>query len=881
MIAPPSQRPGRRATAPGSARGSWALRDQPAVGWIVAAIAVALLHPFVADAHWLMVHMILLGAMTHAAIVWSTYFTQALLKTSEDVDPRSLQSTRIVLVIVGVLLVLIGVPTARWALVLAGASLVSAAVVWHAIALAIRLRKSVARRFRTTVVYYLVAAACVPVGAGFGAALAKGPSDDWHGRLLLAHSMTMLLGWLGLTVLGTLLTLWPTMLRTRMDDRAETLARQALPFVVTSLVAVDTAALSGLRVAAVAGLVGYAVSVCWWGRALLRPVRTSPPRHASAYFVSAALVWAGVLLVLVPVRVATAASWGRIADGYDELATIAAVGFAFQLLTGALSHLVPVVIGGGAQVVRAAQEWFDRFAVARITVVNVGLLLWVTPTPPGIRDTARVLVLVALLALVPLMLLGITAAIRMRRRLADDHSLRGRKLGADPGIWSPGQLVAGIAAIALAASIGVAWNPGGVGAIASNGAQAAVQATGRTTIVHVTAKDMRFTPSSVTVPRGNRLEIVLTNRDGSTSHDIAFPTGAKTPLLAEGKSARLDVGVITGSMQGWCTVPGHRAMGMVFDVKVANAPAASTHPAASGAVRTDSSFPASFRPADATLPPLSASKVHHVTLTVRDVEMEVAPGIRQKRWTYNGTVPAPTLHGRVGDTFVVKLINKGSMDHSIDFHAGEVSPDKPMREVAPGHSLTYTFTAHRSGIWLYHCATMPMTAHIAAGMAGAVVIEPPGLPPVARSYLIVQSEVYVDGNGRSPVREVNAATAAEGKPTFVTFNGVANQYDDHPLAARAGQRVRVWVLDAGPDRATSFHVIGSQFDTVYAEGAYRLKRGRDAFGDRDGGAQALALQPGQGGFVEFTPPAAGHYPFVSHLMSDAERGAHGIFDVTR
>ena len=107
----------------------------------------------------------------------------------------------------------------------------------------------------------------------------------------------------------------------------------------------------------------------------------------------------------------------------------------------------------------------------------------------------------------------------------------------------------------------------------------------------------------------------------------------------------------------------------------------------------------------------------------------------------------------------------------------------------------------------------------------------------------------------------------------MVFNGYANQYDHRPLRARMGERVRIWVLDAGPSRATSFHVVGSQFDTVYAEGAYLLRRSA-------GGSQALALSPAQGGFVELTFPEAGHYPFVSHVMVDAERGAHGTFVVT-
>ncbi|RNI21078.1 multicopper oxidase domain-containing protein [Flexivirga caeni] len=889
MIGTSAAPPGSGTTPPKPGRGRWALRDQPAVGWIVAAVVVAFLHPVLDDSHWLMVHMILLGAMTHAAIVWSTYFTQALLKTSDDLDPRGRQSARIVTVILGVVCVLVGVPTAHWALAIVGASLVSCAILWHAIALAIRLRTSVAQRFRTTVLYYLAAAICMPVGAGFGVALAKGPAADWHGRLLLAHSMTMLLGWLGLTVLGTLLTLWPTMLRTRMDERAETLARQALPIVLVGLIGIDSAALMRLRWPAVAGFVIYLTGVCWWGRALIRPVRTQPPRHASAYFVGAALVWAAALLVLVPVRVASAGSWSRITDGYDTIATIAAVGFAFQLLTGAMSHLLPVVIGGGAQVIRAAQRHFDRFAITRLTIVNLGLLLWITPTPAAMQDTAQALVLITLLSLIPLMIMAITAAVRMRRELAGDHGLRGRQLGVDPGIWSPGQVVAGIAVLALAVSVAVAWNPGGLtGVTQAAGSRGAVQATGHTTTVHVTAYGMRFHPSSVTVPRGNKLVVVLTNTDSTTSHDIYFPGRAKTPLLADGQTATVHVGVIGKSLEGWCTVIGHKALGMVFDVKVAGASAASSGSpgitmasgGGSSSVRPNDSVPSSFTAADATLPPLTSSRVHHVTLTVRDRKMQVAPGIYQMRWTYNGQVPGPVLHGRVGDTFVVTLVNDGSMGHSLDFHAGDVSPDEPMRTIAPGQSLTYTFTAHRAGIWLYHCATAPMSAHIAAGMEGAVVIDPPHLPPVAHSYVLIQSEVYVAGNGRSPVNSVDETAVAARKPTFVTFNGMANQYDYRPLTATAGQRVRIWVIDAGPNEASSFHVVGTQFDTVYAEGGYLLKRGRDAFGDTGGGSQALALEPAQCGFVEFTPTATGHYSFISHIMSDAEIGAHGTLTVT-
>src|SRR5699024_401029 len=114
------------------------------------------------------------------------------------------------------------------------------------------------------------------------------------------------------------------------------------------------------------------------------------------------------------------------------------------------------------------------------------------------------------------------------------------------------------------------------------------------------------------------------------------------------------------------------------------------------------------------------------------------------------------------------------------------------------------------------------------------------------------------------------------EPDAVVFNGYANQYDARPLAARSGERVRFWIVNAGPNRDSLFHIIGAQFDTVFAEGRYRL-RPRNA---AHGASQVLALGPAQGGFVETGFAEPGHYPFVSHLMIDAERGAHGTVRVT-
>jgi nitrite reductase (NO-forming) len=276
-----------------------------------------------------------------------------------------------------------------------------------------------------------------------------------------------------------------------------------------------------------------------------------------------------------------------------------------------------------------------------------------------------------------------------------------------------------------------------------------------------------------------------------------------------------------------------------------------------------------FAARDATAPVAGGERVHRVELRVQEVVREVAPGVRQQLWTFNGTAPGPVLRGRVGDTFEITLVNDGSVDHGIDFHASALAPDRPMRPIEPGERLTYRFTATKAGIWMYHCSTMPMLLHIGNGMYGAVIIDPPELPAVDREYVLVQSEFYLGPDGQPG----DLAAMRADQPDAVVFNGYASQYSHRPLAAAAGERVRFWVLDAGPNRATAFHVVGAQFDTVYREGRYELRPGDP------GGAQVLELAPAAGGFVETAFPEPGHYPFVSHVMVDADRGARGSVTV--
>jgi nitrite reductase (NO-forming) len=274
-----------------------------------------------------------------------------------------------------------------------------------------------------------------------------------------------------------------------------------------------------------------------------------------------------------------------------------------------------------------------------------------------------------------------------------------------------------------------------------------------------------------------------------------------------------------------------------------------------------------WQPFDPVLAPAPGATEHQIELRATEERIEVAPGVTQEMWTFNGHVPGPVLRGKVGDIFTVTLVNDGKNGHSIDFHASEVAPDEEMRTIGPGESLVYQFEATHSGIWMYHCGTSPVLHHVGNGMFGAVIIDPPGLAPVDHEYVFVQSDLYADG-----VTEAGYQRMLDDQWDAIVFNGYVNQYVHAPIRVEPGQTIRAWVLDAGPSESSSFHVIGTIFDTVFREGRYELRPD-----ETRGGSQAIDLMPAQGGFVEFTLAEQGMYPFLTHKLSSASKGAMGYF----
>jgi len=260
-----------------------------------------------------------------------------------------------------------------------------------------------------------------------------------------------------------------------------------------------------------------------------------------------------------------------------------------------------------------------------------------------------------------------------------------------------------------------------------------------------------------------------------------------------------------------------------------------------------------------------------VTLTATDATIEIASGIEYQAWTFNGSVPGPVIHVRQGQTVHMTFVNHGMMAHSIDLHAAEVAPSVDYRSVPAGESVEFTFVPRVAGAFIYHCGTPPVLLHMGNGMYGAIIVDPEKpLPPADVSYVLVESEWYTQQvSGRLLAGNFDKMRAAT--PDEMVFNGEAFQYNDQPLQAKAGKRVRLYFVNAGPNFSSAFHVIGAIFESVWLDGEQQHALS---------GVSTQAIAPGQGAVFDLILREPGNYPFVDHSMRAMEMGAAGALTAT-
>jgi nitrite reductase (NO-forming) len=275
---------------------------------------------------------------------------------------------------------------------------------------------------------------------------------------------------------------------------------------------------------------------------------------------------------------------------------------------------------------------------------------------------------------------------------------------------------------------------------------------------------------------------------------------------------------------------------------------------------------------DATLPPAQAADVAKIHMTLKDMTVEIAPGVKYNTWAFDGHgAPGPVIHVRQGQTVEMTLTNGGSIPHSIDFHAARIAPNVAFRDVDPGDSFTFRFTADDPGVFMYHCGTKPVLAHIANGMYGAIVVSPAKpLPKADREYVLVASEWYLNGDGIQNPASLDMNKARSMAPDWTTFNGYANQYVTHPLTSNPGETVRFWVVAAGPTLDTNFHVVGTIFNHAWVNGDMSTFQH---------GVQTVGVPAGGGAVFDVKIDQPGLYPFVSHAFAHVDLGQVGLLKV--
>lgn len=262
-----------------------------------------------------------------------------------------------------------------------------------------------------------------------------------------------------------------------------------------------------------------------------------------------------------------------------------------------------------------------------------------------------------------------------------------------------------------------------------------------------------------------------------------------------------------------------------------------------------------------------------VGLETVEVIGHLADGTSYHYWTFNRKVPGPLVRVRVGDTVEVLLENhEDSMAmHNVDFHAVTgLHGGGHATLAAPGETKGFTFKALNPGLYVYHCAVGPAAQHIANGMYGLILVEPEGgLPAVDHEFYVMQGELYTEeAFGTAGQLTESYDKLMDEQPEYYVFNGAAEALTgDNALKAKVGETVRIYFGVGGPNKTSSFHVIGEIFDKVYNLGSLT--------GDVLPDVQTISVPPGGAAAVDFKVDVPGEYLLVDHALSRVNRGLVG------
>jgi nitrite reductase (NO-forming) len=273
------------------------------------------------------------------------------------------------------------------------------------------------------------------------------------------------------------------------------------------------------------------------------------------------------------------------------------------------------------------------------------------------------------------------------------------------------------------------------------------------------------------------------------------------------------------------------------------------------------------------------SQIVKVSLIAQELEgrLDAEWDATYEYWTFNGKVPGPMIRVRQGDTVELTLKNDGRLvSHSIDLHAAQgPGGGMDLTETKQGESRTFTFKALVPGVFVYHCGTKLTAEHIANGMYGLIVVEPPeGLPHVDHEFYVMQGEIYtVEDMGGTGHQKMSVPKLMEERPEYFVFNGAVGALtSQHPMRAQVGETVRIFFGVAGPNLISSPHVIGQVLTQVYAEGSFTSMPLTSV--------QTTVVPPGGATVLEFKPLVPGSYKLVDHALIRVARGLIGAIEVS-
>jgi nitrite reductase (NO-forming) len=264
--------------------------------------------------------------------------------------------------------------------------------------------------------------------------------------------------------------------------------------------------------------------------------------------------------------------------------------------------------------------------------------------------------------------------------------------------------------------------------------------------------------------------------------------------------------------------------------------------------------------------PFLEAGAKQISVVAKDATLLVAKEVPYAAWTFDGTIPGRALRVVEGDTvdFAFRVDAAARTSHSLDFHSAKTAPDKNYKTIAPGEELKWSFVARHPGAYMYHCGTAPVLMHIGSGMYGAMIVDPKEGWPPAQELVFVQNEFYVAPGDNGVMVPDYTKMMGNGNMDYVDFNGYANQYVEQPISVKVGEPVRIFVVNAGPNIWSSFHVVGTIFDRACVNANPK----NELFG-----LQSITIGPGDGACVEFTLDEPGTYPAVNHAFGHAAHGA--------